>query len=423
MNEVTGRPQEFDPRREMPGGEGASTPDALDSTDSSARLARFKPRSPSNGRSSPLGPHLAPECDERDGEDEITPSKKGGVNKKRWLFGAILLVALLCASLALARYISVGRFIYSTDDAYIRNDLAIVSPKISGYVEDVRVVDNQHVKAGQVLARIDAGDYQLAVAAARQKIRTQDATIARIKAQAEAQKAIVAQARSQLDSAAAEQARAEADLKRVQALNAADFATHQRFETSVADRAKAAAGVAGAEAALAGARANLVVLQSQTEEASRLRDEMATAQARAERDLGFAEIKAPFDGVVGNRVVEPGQFAQTGARLMALAPDDSFYVEANFKETQLDRLAPGQKAKVRIDAYDGRVFDGEVESIAPASGSQYSLLPPENATGNFTKITQRFPVRIKLSPEARGLSRSGMSVVVEGDTRAAGASN
>jgi membrane fusion protein (multidrug efflux system) len=423
MNELPGRPQEFDPRREMPGGEGASSPEGVESADSAARLARFRLRPPHNGQSTILGPHLAPEPDEMDDEDETAPSQKRGVNWKRWLFGVILVAALLCAGLALARYISVGRYMYWTDDAYIRTDLAIVSPKISGYVEDVRVVDNQHVKAGQVLARIDAGDYQLAVAAARQKIQTQDATIARIKAQAEAQKAMVAQARSQLDSASAEKARAEADLKRVQALNAADFATHQRFETSVADRAKAAAGVAGAEAALAGAGANLVVLQSQAEEASRLRDEMATAQARAERDLGFAEIKAPFDGVVGNRVVEPGQFAQPGARLMALAPDDSFYVEANFKETQLDRLAPGQKAKVRIDAYDGRAFDGEVESIAPASGSQYSLLPPENATGNFTKITQRFPVRIKLSPEARGLLRAGMSVVVEVDTRAAGASN
>ena len=423
MNEPTGRSQEFGPRREMPSVEDTSPPNGLESSDSMARLARFRLRPLPHDAASQFEPHLVPDEGEMSGEGAPNLGKASGVNWKHWLFGAVLLGGLVSAGLALARYVTVGRYIYATDDAYVRTDLAIVSPKISGYVEAVGVVDNQHVKAGRTLVRIDAGDYQLAVSAARQKVQTQDATIFRIKAQAEAQNAVVAQAQAHLDSVRAEQARAEADLTRIRALTAADFATHQRFETSVADRAKAVAAVGGAEAALAGARANLVVLQSQTEEALRLRDEMATAQARAERDLGFAEIKAPFDGVVGNRVVEPGQFAQPGARLMALAPDDSFYVEANFKETQLDRLAPGQKAKVAIDAYGGRVFDGEVESIAPASGAQYSLLPPENATGNFTKIIQRFPVRIRLSPEAQGLLRSGMSAVVEVDTRAPVAAN
>ncbi|MGO9389043.1 HlyD family secretion protein [Rhodoblastus sp.] len=374
-----------------------STPSGEDAARGS-NLARFRPRSEASGKS--------------------IDKARGGPTVKRWLFGLALAGALTYAGAALARYIVVGQYIYTTDDAYVRNDLAIVSPKISGYIEEVGVTDNQHVKAGQMLARIDAGDYQLAVAAARQKGETQDATIARIKAQVASQNAVVAQAQAQLESARAEQSRAEADLTRIRALAAADFATRQRFEQAVADRAKSVAAVAGGEAALAGAKANLIVLQSQTEEAQRLRAEMATAQARAERDLGFAEIKAPFDGVIGNRVVERGQFTQPGARMMALAPDDRYYVEANFKETQLDRLAPGEKAKVTIDAYGGREFDGVVESIAPASGAQYSLLPPENATGNFTKITQRFPVRIKLASAAGDCLRAGLSVVVEVDTRA-----
>ncbi len=411
MNESISRPQEYDPRGEAALASDPQAAGGPDFAESPANLARFRPRRAPDAKSPQVAPDVAP-------PRAAAREKQIGGSLKTWLFGAAVLAALAYGGVALERYVAVGRFIYSTDDAYVRTDLAIVSPKISGYVEEVAVIDNQHVSAGQPLVRIDAGDYRLAVAAARQKAETQDATILRIKAQIEAQNAVVAQAQAQLDSARAEQARAEADLTRIRTLAAADFATRQRFETSVADRAKAAAAFAGAEAVLAGAKANLVVLRSQTEEAQRLRDEMATAQARAERDLGFAEIKAPFDGVVGNRVVEPGQFAQPGARLMALAPDNHFYVEANYKETQLDRLAPGQKAKVRVDAFDGRVFDGEVESIAPASGAQYSLLPPENATGNFTKITQRFPVRIRLAPEARGILRAGMSVVVDVDTRA-----
>jgi membrane fusion protein, multidrug efflux system len=337
-----------------------------------------------------------------------------------WLIGVAAVCAIVTAGVALARYISVGRFIYSTDDAYVRTDLAIVSPKIAGYIEKVAVIDNQHVKSGELLARIDAGDYQLAVDAARHKIATQDATIARMKAQTDAQEAIVAQAQAQVDGGRAELARAEADLGRVRSLTASMFASRQRYDQSLADRDKAIAASAGAQAQLAGAKAGLVVLQSQVQEAEHVRAELAIALARAERDLGFTEIKAPFAGILGNRVVEPGQYVQPGARLMALAPDDRYYVDANFKETQLDRLTPGEKVKVRVDAYGGREFDGVVESIAPASGSEFSLLPPENATGNFTKITQRFPVRIRLAATDGHVLRAGMSVVVDVDTRSFG---
>ncbi len=409
MTEKVGRPQEFDPRKRNLDADAPRSP--LDENiEDDGNLARIAARRRET-------PHIVRDPGEATQTYPSGQESGSGASRKSWLFGGAALVVLLVAGGALAHYLLVGRFIYSTDDAYVRADLAIVSPKISGYVEDVGVIDNQHVKAGQILARIDAGDYRLSVDAARGKIETQDAVILRIASQIEAQAAVVAQASAQVDAARAEQSRAASELTRVRSLAASDFATRQRFDQAIADQAKAAAAVTGAEAALAGARANLVVLQSQTREATSLRAEMITALARADRDLGFAEIKAPFDGTVGNRVVEPGQFAQPGARLMALAPDGGLYVEANFKETQLDRLAAGQKAKVRVDAFDGKSFDGEVQSIAPASGSNYSLLPPENATGNFTKIIQRFPVRIRLAEAARGLLRAGMSVVVEVDTR------
>ncbi len=404
MTEPSSPPQVYDTNAEGEAESGASDHPSI------ANFERFK------SRVLPSSPSSLKTWSAHGEADALRKPGRPGTRKS--LFGAALAVALLSAGAGLAHFITVGRFIYSTDDAYVRTDLAIISPKISGYVEEVGVVDNQHVAAGQVLARIDAVDYQLAVAAARGKVRTEDATIARIGAQAEAQNAAVAQAEAQLVSARAELVRAEADLVRIRALTVDNFATRQRFDQAVADHDKAAAGVSGASAALAGARANLVVLQSQREEAVRARAELATAVERAERDLSFTEIKAPFDGVVGNRAVEPGQFAQPGARLMALAPDGRYYVEANFKETQLDRLAPGQKATLRVDAFGGKAFDGVVESIAPASGSEYSLLPPENATGNFTKITQRFPLRIRLAaPAEKELLRAGLSVVVDVDTR------
>jgi membrane fusion protein (multidrug efflux system) len=437
------RPQDLTPSRDSLDGEGAIAPSNEGHAHSAEKLTRLWPRGSSSqglagkgfsrhGFSRPASadsredlnapadaPSNAPaDANERGAAgDDASPA---GSKFKKAALAALAVLAIAYAGSALAHYISVGRFVYSTDNAYVRTDLAIVSPKISGYVEQVPVVDNQHVKAGQLLVRIDSGDYQLAVDMARRKVETQEATILRMKAQAEAQSAAVAQAEAQIDAARAEVARAEAELGRVRSLAASSFASKQRYDQSVADRDKANAALAGAQAQLAGARANLVVLQSSVREAEHVRAELAIAASRAERDLGFTDIKAPFDGTLGNRVVEPGQYVQPGARLMAIAPDNHSYVEANFKETQLNRLAPGQKALIHIDAYDGKEVEGVVESIAPASGSEFSLLPPENATGNFTKITQRFPVRIRLASSGGDHLRAGMSVVVDVDTRSGG---
>ena len=330
-------------------------------------------------------------------------------------------------------YFTEGRFLVSTDDAYVGANVVIISPKIAGYVEEVPAKNNQAVHAGDVLARIDRGDYQLAVDAAKAKVATQDATIARIGRQIEAQRATVAQAEAQVggarataESVAADQQRASLEFDRSQKLAQTSFGSQQRLEQATADAKRTVAATSGAQSALASAqaqlafaRANVDVLQSQRLEAERGRAELMNAVERVERDLGFAEIRAPFDGVVGNKAVEIGQFAQPGQRLMAVVPLDRVYVDANFKETQLGPIKPGQKVDVYVDAFGGQTIEGVVRSIAPASGSQFSLLPPDNATGNFTKIVQRVTVRIGFDAQTirDHVLRPGLSVVATIRTR------
>src|SRR3984957_1290265 len=326
-----------------------------------------------------------------------------------------------------------GRFLVSTDDAYVGADTAVMTAKVAGHVALVAAADNTKVRAGDLLIKIDDGDYQLAVASARDKIATQDATIARIGRQVEAQGAVIAQAQAQVAAAQAQLAAGEADKKRAalefdrsQKLADINFGSQQRLEQAAADRAKTSATLTGsgasaaaAEAAENGARANLDVLTAQKIEAERARGELETALAKAERDLSFTTIVAPFDGVVGNRAAQLGEYVQPGTRLLALVPLTSAYVDANFKETQLASIHPGQKVDVAVDSLDGRVIEGVVTSVAPASGSQFSLLPPDNATGNFTKVVQRVAVRIALPADAlqSGEIRPGLSVVASVRTR------
>jgi len=330
-------------------------------------------------------------------------------------------------------YFTEGRFLVSTDDAYVGANSVIVAPKIAGYIEAVNVRNNQEVREGEVLARIDPGDYRLALDAAKAKVATQDATIQRIGRQIEAQAAMVSQAEAQVAaaqanslSAAADEQRAALEFDRAQKLAETNFGSQQRLEQATADKKRTAAAVAGAkaslqsaEAQLAYAKANVDVLATQKSEAVHTRAELANAVERAARDLSFAEIRAPFDGVIGNKAVEVGQYVQPGTRLLAVVPLDKVYVDANFKETQLADISPGQKVEVSVDAFDGKTLDGVVGSIAPASGAQFSLLPPDNATGNFTKIVQRVTVRIGFDAEAvkSHKLRPGLSVVATVHTR------
>ena len=338
----------------------------------------------------------------------------------RKTLAAAALVAVLAGGGWYGQYYwTAGRYLISTDDAYVGAKNTTLAAKVSGYVEAVTVDDNAQVHAGDVIAKIEDGDYRLAVDSARGKATTQQATIERIGKQVEAQQAAIDQAKAQLVSAEAGATRAELELARQQALAARDYASKQALETAQANKAQTKAAVQGAQAAVEAAQANVAVLKAQQEEAARTLKELNTALAKAERDLSFTVIRAPMDGVVGNRAMQVGDYVQPGQRLASLVPLDAVYVDANFKETQLAKLKPGQPVKIAVDAMGGDKIDGTVVSVAPASGSVFSLLPPDNATGNFTKVVQRVPVRIQVPFElaARGALRPGTSVVVSVDTK------
>ena len=289
-----------------------------------------------------------------------------------------------------------------------------MSAKVAGYVAELPVPENTLVKAGTTILRLDDGDFRLAIASAKDRIALQNATIARISEQVKAQDAEIESARSKVAMAEADAANAAANFERQNALVKKSFASVQALDQARADRDHAAAAVASAKADLQAAEAQRDVLGAQINEARATLGELNTELAKAERDLSFTEIKAPFDGIIGNRAVEPGQYVQTGQRIMALVP------VANLKETQLADVKLGQRAKISVDAWDGATVEGIVESISPASGAEFSLLPPENATGNFTKITQRVPVRIRIPENAAAKLRAGLSVVVDIDTRDVG---
>ena len=369
--------------------------------------------------------------------EDTEPAVASGTSKRRpdvpgepspkWTKRRVLLTAAVVAALAGGAYYgsywwTVGRFLVSTDDAYVKADLSVISAKVAGNITAVPIKENAAVQAGDTLAQIDDRDYKIAVEAARNKLGTQEATIQRLRQQAVAQEALIDQAKAQVLSTKASLVRATADFDRAQTLAKQEFGSQQRLDQARADRDQAHASVKASEAAQASTEANLAVLNAQVREAEGVRAELQTSLDKALLDLSYTTVKAAFAGIVGNKAVQVGQYVQPGTRLLALVPPDTAYVEANYKETQLDHIRPGQPADVAVDAADGRVFHGVVESIAPASGAQYSLLPPENATGNFTKIVQRVPVRIRVNGDAirEGTLRPGLSVVTSVNTKGAG---
>ena len=313
----------------------------------------------------------------------------------------------------------VWRFLQSTDDAYVQSDISLISPKVEGYIKSVQVRDNEAVAAGQVLFVIDDRDFAAKTAQAEAAIATSEATISTYQSRLKFQRAMIDQAAASLQAAEADATRAQLDFKRYAALVTGDFASRQRYETADADARKAEASLAKARAALAAEQNQLAVLDSQRreEEARLLQAQAALRLAR--NDLDNTVIRAPVAGIAGNRAGQVGQYVKPGTQLLSLVPLPQVHVTANFKETQLTRMRPGQFAEITVDAYPEDKLIGRIESFAPASGAQFSLLPPDNATGNFTKIVQRVPVRIKVPPEiARaGLLRPGLSVVVEVHTR------
>jgi membrane fusion protein (multidrug efflux system) len=314
-----------------------------------------------------------------------------------------------------------GRFMVSTDDAYIEGDIATISPKVTGYVAKVNVVANQEVKAGDVLATLDNGDYQNALDQANAQIETEQLSLSRIDAQIEGAKASLVQAQAQKTALEATVRGAEIKQKRQSDLQAKSVGTTADLDDANTTLDQAKANLAGGDANIVAAQANIAILEAQRKEAEGSVRTLEIQRDKAARDLSFTVLKAPYDGVVGNRAVQEGDLVSPGQRLMALVPTRQLYIDANFKETQIQHLVAGSKVNVHVDAYSDYPVVGTVESIAPASGSVFSMLPPENATGNFTKIIQRVPVRIALPQDAldSGRLRAGLSVVVDVDTRTA----
>ena len=353
-------------------------------------------------------------------EGPPAPSRK---SKKR---SSPILPVLVLALLAGAGWYgydwwTTGRFMVSTDDAYIEGDIAIISPKVSGYVQAVNVVSNQEVKAGDRLVTLDDGDYQIAYQKALASKQSAELAVSRIDAQIIGAQASLAQAQAQLVALEAGLQGAEINQKRASELAEKSVGTAASLDTADIALKQAQANLAAGEAAVNSAKANITLLEAQKKEAesSVHLQELAARQAR--RDLDYTVLKAPYDGVIGNLSVQTGDLVSAGKRLAALVPVKDLYIEANFKETQIADLAPGSKVAIHVDAYAAHDIEGTVASIAPASGSVFSMLPAENATGNFTKVVQRVPVRIEIPKDAleKGHLRAGLSVVVDVDTRTA----
>ncbi len=316
----------------------------------------------------------------------------------------------------------VWRYQQSTDDAYIQSDISLISPKIEGYIKDVRVQDNEHVTAGQILFVIDDSDFAAKVAQAAAAVRTTEATVQTFDTRQEFQQAMIDQAAAEVEAAQAELDRANLDKQRYVSLVTSEVATKQRYETAVADASKAAANLLKAKAALEAEKQQLAVLIAQKHEEEARRAQARATLRLAQNDLDNTVIRAPVAGVAGNRAGQVGQYVKPGTQLLSLVPLPQVYVTANFKETQLTLMRPGQPAEVLVDAYPDQTLVGRVDSFAPGSGAEFSLLPPDNATGNFTKIVQRVPVRIALPADnpLAALLRPGLSVTVSVDTRAPG---
>ncbi|MDD1517745.1 MULTISPECIES: HlyD family secretion protein [Bradyrhizobium] len=349
------------------------------------------------------------------------PAPRRKLNFRKLLLAGVAVAALAGASWYGYDYWTVGRFLVSTDDAYVKADNTTIAPKVSGYLDRVLVGDNEHVKAGQVLARIDDRDFRVALDQARADVAAANATVTSKQAQLEVQEAVIAAAKATIDVDTAAKTFAQQENKRYTDLARTGYGSVQNAQ-------QAQARDAGADAAIARDNANLISAQKQVDllKAEIVQARAAAARAtavqhQAELNLGYTTIVSPIDGVVGNRTLRVGQYVQAGTQLMSIVPATGTYVVANFKETQLTHVRAGQSVEIEIDTFPGQVVHGHVDSIAPASGQEFALLPPDNATGNFTKIVQRIPVKIALDAGTAPpiALRPGMSVIPTIATRSA----
>ena len=327
---------------------------------------------------------------------------------------------LIRGGIALAALVALGygyhwwtdaRFVQGTDDAYVGGDVTLIAAKVPGYITEVAVTDNQQVHAGDVLVRIDNRDYRAALAKAEGAVAAQQALLANLDARQNLQLATIAEA---------DTVRARDDQVRYANLVAKSAVSIQSSQKADADYKQSVANGERAKAGVLAAERQLDVIATQKQQA-----QAALAQAIAERDLasinlGHTELVAPVDGTIGNRRARVGAFAAGGGQLLSIVPSKGLWIDANFKEGQLAKMKPGMRATIVADVLPGKIFHGRVDSLSPATGAQFSVLPPENATGNFTKIVQRVPVRIVLDAEDAklGVLRPGLSVEAEIDTHA-----
>jgi len=347
------------------------------------------------------------------------PATAKKFNLRRMLMTGVAIAALAGAAWYGWDYWTVGQYLVSTDDAYVKADNTTIAPKVPGYLHDVLVKDNEMVKAGQVLARIDDRDYRVALDQAEADVVAAKATVASKQAQLDVQQAVINAAKATIAVDQANVIFAAQDDKRYTALAATGSGSLQNAQQAQAHIASAQATLERDNANLASALKQVDLLKAQIVQANAAEAHAQAVQDQAELNLGYTAITAPIDGVVGNRTLRVGQYVQAGTQLMSVVPIEGAYIVANYKETQLTDVHEGQAVNIEVDMFPGKVVHGHVDSIAPASGQEFALLPPDNATGNFTKVVQRIPVKIALdggnNPSVE--LRPGMSVIPTIETR------
>jgi membrane fusion protein (multidrug efflux system) len=316
-------------------------------------------------------------------------------------------------------YVTIGRYLESTDDAYVKADSTIISPKVSGYIAGVLVNDNQAVKAGQLLARIDDRDFRTALKQAQADVAGSEAAVRNLDAQIALQQPLIEQGTADIAAADANLKFAQEERARYDDLMKTGSGTIQRAQQTDAALREKIAQLQHGKSGLLAAERKVDVLTTDRAKAVAQLDRARAVEQQAALNLSYTEITAPVDGTVGARSLRVGQYVQAGTQLMAVVPLGDVYVVANFKETQLTHMRNGQPVEIRIDSFSSTRLKGHVDSLSPASGLEFALLPPDNATGNFTKIVQRVPVKIVLDDQSlTGLLRPGMSAEPTVNTKA-----
>jgi membrane fusion protein (multidrug efflux system) len=350
---------------------------------------------------------------------ETAPTRALSRTRLKWLVylalgGAIAFVGARYGY----QYWSLGRFIESTDDAYVGGNVTPISPHVAGFVSEILVGDNDYVRAGQPLIRLDDRDFRAAADRAAAIVEARKATLDSLERKLTMQQTTIRQAKADLDAKNAQAAFAKQDDQRYRDLAQTAAGSRQNSERASSLDLAAEASVISSEAGLDAARQQLTILDADIAVAKADIAQAEADQHIAQLNLGYTEIRSPIDGYVGNRAAQVGGYVAGGAYLVTIIPAHDLWIDANFKESQLEHMSPGEAATVVADVLPDHVFHGRVISVAPATGAVFSVIPPENATGNFTKIVQRVPVRIKLDndPMLRAL-RPGLSVTVGVDTR------